>query len=51
MVDLGGYVFKDLNTGEIKSEEQFTDAYAKEVYYSEHARTETKQLRVISDDK
>ena len=26
MVDLGAYVFKDLNTGEIIHEESFTDA-------------------------
>ena len=32
MVDLGTYVFKDLNTGEIKPEESFTDTYVKEVY-------------------
>ena len=34
MVDLGSYVFKDLNTGEIKPEDFFTDAYVKEVYES-----------------
>ena len=27
MVNLGAYVFKDLNTGKIKPEELFTDAY------------------------
>ena len=32
MVDLGAYVFKYLNTGNIKPEYCFTDAYAKEVY-------------------
>ena len=26
MVDLGAYLFKDLNTGKIKTEEYFTDA-------------------------
>ena len=34
MVDLGAYVFKDLNTGDIKLEESFTDAYAEELYES-----------------
>ena len=29
MVDLGAYVFKDLNTGKIKLEYLFTGAYAK----------------------
>ena len=27
IVDLGAYVFKDLNTGEIKPEELFTDSH------------------------
>ena len=34
MVDLGAYIFKDLNTGKIKMEELFTNAYTKEVYKS-----------------
>ena len=34
MVYLCAYVFKDLNTGEIKLEESFTDAYAEELYES-----------------
>ena len=51
MVDSGTYVFKDLNAGVIKTKEQFTDAYVKEVYESEHIRTATKRLRVILDDK
>ena len=29
MVDLSADVFKDLNTGVIKTEESFTDAYVK----------------------
>ena len=49
MVDLGKYKFKDFNIGNIKSEELFTDAYAKEVYESEHVRTARKRLRVILD--
>ena len=32
MVDLGAYVFKDLNTGEIKTEESFTDDYVEQVH-------------------
>ena len=36
MVDLGTYIFKDLNTGKITPEELFTNAYAKEVYESQH---------------
>ena len=51
MVDLGSYVFKDLNTGKIKTEEQFTNAYIEEVYESEHVRTSTKPLRVVLDAK
>ena len=30
MVDLGAYIFKDLNTGKITPEESFTNAYVKE---------------------
>ena len=47
MVDLGTYVFKDLNIGKNKTEEQFTDAYVKEVYKSEHVRTDAKRLLII----
>ena len=47
MVDLGTYIFKDLNTDKITPEELFTNAYVKEVYESEHVRLATKQLRVI----
>ena len=51
MVDLGAYIFKDLNTGKIKPEESFTNADVKEVYYSEHVRTAAKRLHVILDAK
>ena len=51
MVDLGAYVFKDLNTEEIKPEELFTDARVEEVYEPEHVCTATKRLRVILDAK
>ena len=51
MVDLGAYIFKDLNTSKIKPQELFTDAYVKEVYESEHVHTSTKQLRAILDAK
>ena len=51
MVDLGEYVFKDLNTGKIKPGVFFTGAYFEEVYESEHVRTATKWLRVILDAK
>ena len=52
MVDFGKYIFKDLNTGKIKPEESFTNAYAKEeVYGSEHVRSATELLRVILYDK
>ena len=47
MVDLGTYVFTDLNAGKIKLEELFIDAYVEEVYKSEHIRTATKRLRLI----
>ena len=47
MVDLGTYIFEDLNTGEIKPEESSHGAYVKELYESEHIRTTTKLLRVI----
>ena len=51
MVDLGKYIFKDLNTRKSKPEEQFTDAYLKGVYELAHVRAATKQLRVILDAK
>ena len=47
IVDLGTYVFKNLNTRKIKPEESFTEAYAKSVYESEYVHTETKKMRVI----
>ena len=34
MVDLFAYIFKDLNIGEIKLGESFTDSYVEEVYES-----------------
>ena len=49
MVDLGMYIFKDLNTVKIKSEESFTNDYVKEVYESEYVHTTTKKLRIILD--
>ena len=39
MVDLGTYIFKDLNTGEITPGELFNNAYIEEFYESEHVRT------------
>ena len=51
MVDLGTYIFKDLNTDKITPKESFTNAYVEEVYESEHVCTATKQLCVILDDK
>ena len=51
MVDLGVYVFKDLNTGGIKPEESFTGAYIKEVHGSAHVCASTKRLPVILDAK
>ena len=51
MVDLGTYIFKDLNTGKISPEGQFTNAYFVEVYESEHVCNSTKVLRVILDAK
>ena len=51
MVDLGTYIFKDLNTGKSTPKESFTNAYVKEVYESEHLRSATKRLRVILDAK
>ena len=51
MDDLGAYIFKYLNIGEIKPEEQFTDAYVEEVYRQEHVHTAIKRLRIILDSK
>ena len=51
MVDLGAYVFRDLNTGEINPEESFTEAYVEEVYESENIRTAPNLLRIILDSK
>ena len=51
MVDLGTYLFRYSNTGEITPEELFTNAYVEEVYESEHVRTAKNKLRVILDDK
>ena len=51
MVDLGADIFKDLNTGEIKTEELFTGAYVEGIYESKDIRTAAKQLRVILDAK
>ena len=51
MVNLGMYIFKYLNTGEITPEEYFTNAYVEEVYESEYVNTATKRLRVILDAK
>ena len=42
MVDLGTYIFKDLNTGKITPEETFTNSYVKEVHESDHVCTTTK---------
>ena len=47
MVDLGPYIFKDLNTGEITPEGLFTNDYTKEIYGSEHVHTATKKPHVI----
>ena len=43
-------IFKYLNTGKIKPEELFNNAYVEEVYKSEHVCTATKQLHAILDD-
>ena len=51
MVNLGAYIFKDLNIGKITPEELFTNAYVEEVYESEHVRIATKRLRVMLDAK
>ena len=51
MVDLDTYISKDLNTGKITPEEQFTNDYVEEIYESEHVCTATKILRVILDAK
>ena len=51
MIDLGTYIFKDLNTKKIALEEYFTDANFKEVYESEHAHNAKKILCVILNAK
>ena len=51
MIDLGTYLCKYLNIGEIKPEEQFTDAYVEEVYKTEHVHTATKRFHVVLYDK
>ena len=51
MVDLGTYIFKNLNTKKITSEELFTIVYIEEVYESEHIRTAIKKSRIILDAK
>ena len=51
MVDLGVYVFKDLNTRRIKTANVFTNSYVEEVYDSEDVRTSTRRLRIILDAK
>ena len=47
MVDLGTYIFKDLNTAKITPGVFFTNDYVEGVYESEHVRTSIKQLRII----
>ena len=47
MVDLGTYIFKDMNTWKITPEESFTNSYVKEVHESDHVRTTKKWLREI----
>ena len=51
MVNMGVYIFKDLNTEKITPEELFTYAYVEELYESEHVRTATQRLYVILDAK
>ena len=51
MVDLGWYVFKDLNTEKITPQKLFTNAYVEAVYESEHVHTATKWLCVTLDAK
>ena len=46
MVDLGTYEFLIFNIGEI-TPKSFSNAYAEEVYESEHVHTDTKLLYVI----
>ena len=41
VVNLGAYTFEDLNTGKVKPEDSFRDAYVEEVYESEHVSTVT----------
>ena len=51
MVDLGAYIFKDLNIREIKPEESFIDTFVEEVYEPEHVHNTKKLLLVILDAK
>ena len=51
MVYLGTYEFTDLNTGKITPKKWFTNAYAEEMYESEHVRSDTKLLHVILYEK
>ena len=51
MVNLGKYIFKDLNAKKITPVESFTDAYVEEVDESEHVCTATKKICLILDDK
>ena len=51
IVDLGTYIFKDLNTSKSTPEEFFTGDYVKEVYKSENLLTATKKLHIILDAK
>ena len=43
IVDLGTYIFKDLNTGKITPKESFDNAYSEEVYESDHVNNDTKK--------
>ena len=51
MIDLGTYIFRYLNTGQIKPEGSFTNAHVKESYESDHVFTATKRSRVMLYDK
>ena len=49
MIDLGMYVIKYWNIGEIIPEESFTKDFVEIVYESEHVCFDTKQVRLILD--
>ena len=51
MVDLGMQKFKYLNTGKIKPEESFVNAYTEEEYEQEQINPDNKRLRVILNAK